>query len=454
MYKELLQFPRDFAWGTATASYQIEGGVEEDGRVPSIWDTFSHIAHNIEDGKTGDVAVDHFHRYLEDIALMKHLGLKHYRFSLAWPRIIVDEKGTVEKRGLAFYDRLIDALLEAEITPYVTLYHWDLPQYLQDIGGWESRNTVDAFLQYAEVVVHHFSDRVEHWMTFNEPWVASFCGNLNGAHAPGKKDVRVALQVAHHMLLAHGKVVPLIKRLAPGAKVGIVHNLASVEPATQKEEDILAAKRWDGAYNRWFTDPIFKGTYPQDMVSYYAKRMPKMEEGDVQAMVAPIDFLGINYYTRRLVAHDYQDQFIEAKQTYRTYAARAEFEEFEVWPEGLYKVLTSVLEQYGNIPLYISENGTTLKDTLSADGCVHDSARVGYLHDHFAAVHQAIAEGCDVRGYFVWSLLDNFEWGFGFSKRFGIVYVDYEDDLRRIPKDSAYFLSAVARTNSVKVQSL
>ena len=454
MYSETLQFPKDFAWGTATASYQIEGGVKEDGRVPSIWDTFSHTPHKIEDGKNGDVAIDHFHRYPEDIALMKQLGLKHYRFSLAWPRIIVDEKGTREPRGLAFYDHLIDALLEAGITPYVTLYHWDLPQYLQDIGGWENRKTVDAFLHYAEVAVRHLSDRVDNWMTFNEPWVASFCGNLNGAHAPGKKDVPSALQVAHHMLLAHGKVVPLIRSIAPKAKVGIVQNLAWVEPATQKDDDILAAVRWDGAYNRWFTDPIFKGSYPEDMVSYYGSRMPVMQEGDMEAMAAPLDFLGVNYYTRRLVAHDFQDQFIEAKQTYRTYVPRSEFEEFEVWPEGLYKVLTSVKEKYGDIPLYIAENGMTLKDMVSSDGCIHDPSRVAYLHDHFASVHQAIVEGCDVRGYFVWSLLDNYEWGFGFSKRFGIVYVDYEDDLRRIPKDSAYFFANVARTNEVKVQSL
>jgi len=454
MHSELLTFPKDFVWGTATASYQIEGGFEQGGRKASIWDTFSHTPGMIEDGATGDVAVDHYHRYREDIKLMQTLGLKHYRMSLAWPRIVPDDCGRVEQRGLDFYDRLLDELLQAGITPYVTLYHWDLPQWLQDRGGWTNRSTVDAFLSYTQTVVHAFSDRVTNWMTFNEPWVASYCGNLNGAHAPGLKDIPTALQVAHHMLLAHGKSVPIIRSEAPHAKVGIGNNLAWVEPATTKAEDVKAAERWDGAYNRLFMDPLFKGQYPQDMIDHFGNAMPVILEGDLQAMQAPLDFLGINYYTRRLVAHDHTEPFIQAKQVYRSYVPRAEFEEFEVWPEGLYKVLKRVKEEYTDLPLYISENGTTLLDAISEDGCVHDPGRVQYLHDHFAATHQAIAEGCDVRGYFVWSFMDNFEWGFGFSKRFGIVYVDYKNNLRRIPKDSAYFLAQTLLSNSIKVHSL
>jgi beta-glucosidase len=454
MYSDILQFPKDFAWGTATASYQIEGGCRQGGRGASIWDTFSHTPGKIEDGQTGDIAVDHYHRYSEDIKLMQALGLKHYRMSVAWPRIIPDSSGKVEQRGLDFYDRLIDSFLEADIMPYVTLYHWDLPQWLQDRGGWADRNTVDAFLAYTQTVVRAFSDRINNWMTFNEPWVASYCGNLNGAHAPGLKDIPTALQVAHHMLLAHGKSVPVIRGEAAKAKVGIVQNLAWVEPATSNEEDVQAARRWDGAYNRLFMDPVFKGSYPQDMVAHFATSMPVVHAGDLEAMKAPMDFLGINYYTRRIVAHDSTDAFIQAKQVYRSYVPRAEFEEFEIWPEGLYKVLKRVKEEYTDLPLYISENGTTLRDTISEDGCVHDPHRVTYLHDHFAATHQAITEGCDVRGYFVWSLLDNFEWGFGFSKRFGIVYVDYTDNLRRIPKDSAFFLSQTLRANSIQVHSV
>ncbi len=454
MYSDVLVFPKDFAWGTATASYQIEGGVHEGGRGESIWDVFSHTPGKIADARTGDVAVDHYHRYPEDIALMHTLGLKNYRLSIAWPRIIPDKSGAIEQRGLDFYDRLIDTLLEAGITAYATLYHWDLPQWLQERGGWADRTTVDAFLSYTEAVVHSLGDRVQHWMTLNEPWVATFCGNLNGAHAPGIRDVKTALQVAHHMLLAHGRAVEVIRREAPHANVGIANNLAWVESATSKREDILAAERWDDAYNRWFMDPLFKGSYPERLVEHYGSLMPTISSGDMEAIAAPIDFLGVNYYTRRLVACDAEDGFIQAKQVYRSHVGRAEFEEFEIWPEGLYKVLVRVKEEYTDLPLYVTENGTTVMDTVSEDGCVHDPDRVGYLRDHFAAVHQAIREGCDVRGFFVWSLLDNFEWGFGFTKRFGIVYVDYDDDLRRILKDSAHFVAQVLRSNSLTVHSI
>jgi beta-glucosidase len=454
MYKEFLQFPDNFVWGTATASYQIEGACAEDGKGPSIWDTFTHREGTVCDGKNADQAIDHYHRYPEDIAIMKQMGLHHYRMSISWSRIFPKGRGRVEQKGLDFYDRLIDSLLLEHITPWVTLYHWDLPQALQDEGGWANRATGDAFVEYATLVARHFGDRVKHWITFNEPWVASICGNLYGVHAPGIKDVRTMLAVSHGMLLAHGKAVRAIRSEVPDAKVGIVNNLAWVEPATNSPEDALAAQRWDGAFNRWFMDPVFKGAYPEDMLAYFGDLVPPIEKDDLATIAAPTDFFGLNYYTRRVVAHDDGDSFIQAKQIYRAYVPRAEFEEFENWPEGLYRVLTNLKEKYGNLPVYISENGTTCLDTLDFDGCVHDPVRVDYLRNHFAAAYQAIKEGCDVRGYFVWSLVDNFEWGFGFSKRFGLVYIDYDDNLRRILKDSSHFYSGVIHKNGFEVHSL
>jgi beta-glucosidase len=453
MYQEFLSFPDDFVWGSATASYQIEGAANEDGKGKSIWDTFAHTPGKIEDGKTGDVAVDHYHRYSEDIDLMRHLGLKHYRMSLAWPRIVPDGSGKVEPRGLDFYDRLVDALLEAGITPWVTLYHWDLPQAMQDSGGWTNRSVVDAFERYADAATARLGDRVKNWMTFNEPWVASVVGNLFGAHAPGLKDVKTTLAVAHGILLGHGRGVAAVRANVKNGKVGIVNNLAWIEPATTSEADAAAARRWDGAFNRWYMDPVFKGSYPTDMLAWFGKLAPEIKPGDMESISAPTDFFGLNYYTRRLVAADPSSSFIEAKQVYRPYAYRAEFEEFEDWPEALYLTLRRIRDEYGNPPVYVSENGTTTIDTLGDDGCVHDPVRVDYLRRHFAAAHQARKEGADVRGYFVWSLLDNFEWGFGFTKRFGIVYVDYQDGLRRVLKDSAHFYADVIRKNGFTVRS-
>ena len=453
MYQEFLSFPENFAWGVATASYQIEGGADEDGRGPSIWDTYSHTPGAIGDGKNGDVAVDHFHRWPEDVALMKALGLRNYRLSLAWPRIVPGGSGRVEPRGLDFYDRLVDGLLEAGIEPWVTLYHWDLPQAMQDSGGWANRKVVDAFAAYADVATRRLGDRVKNWMTFNEPWVASVCGNLYGVHAPGLKDVKTTLAVAHGILLGHGRAVPIVRANVSGGKVGIVNNLAHIEAATPSEADAAAAGRWDGAFNRWYMDPVFRGRYPEDMLRWFGKLAPEILPGDLESISAPTDFFGLNYYTRRLVAANPEDAFIGAKQAYRPYGMRAEFEEFEDWPEALYLVLRRLRDEYGNPRVYVSENGTTTVDTLGDDGCVHDPVRVDYLRRHFAAAWQARKEGADVAGYFVWSILDNFEWGFGFAKRFGLVYVDYEDGLRRIPKDSAHFLSHVIRKRGFMVRS-
>ena len=453
MYSEFLRFPEGFVWGTATSAYQVEGAHDEDGRGRSIWDTFAHTAGKIADGTTGDVAVDHYHRYREDIAIMKHLGLKAYRMSLSWPRILPDGAGRPEERGLGFYDRLVDALLESGVTPWVTLYHWDLPQAMQDAGGWTSRSVVEAFAGYADTVTRRYGDRVKHWMTFNEPWVAAICGNLYGVHAPGLTEVKTALAAAHGLLLGHGKAVPIVRANVPGGRVGIVHNLAQVEAATPRAADREAAARYDGAFNRWYLDPVFRGEYPADMLEWFGRLAPEVRPGDLESIAAAGDFLGVNYYTRRLVAHDENEKLIKARQVYRSYVPRPEFEEWEDWPEGLYLTLRRVRDEYGNPPVYITESGTTSLDAVSADGCVHDPVRVDYLRRHFAAAHQALVEGADVRGYFVWSLIDNFEWGFGRTKRFGIVYTDYGNGLRRIPKDSAHFYADVIDKNGFTMQS-
>lgn len=451
MYEETLQFPKDFRWGVSTAAFQIEGAASEDGKGPSVWDSFAGVPENIADRKNGDVTCDHYHRYREDVSLMKSLNVKNYRMSLAWTRLFPEGSGRRNDAGFAFYDRLIDALLESGITPWVTLFHWDLPECLQKKGGWASRETIDRFLEYADAATAHFSDRVKDWMTFNEPWVYSFCGHLYGVHAPGLKDLPTTLAVAHHILVAHGKAIPIIRKNVPGAKVGIVNNLALIESATERDEDRAAARRWDLAFNKWFMDPLFGRPYPEEIVSLYGKAMPRIEKGDMEAMATKADFLGVNYYTRRLVAYDPKNAHIQAKQVYRPCVARAEFEEWEINPEALYLLLRDIKRDYGDIPIYISENGTSGADSVSADGCVHDPVRVEYLRRHFAAAWQAIQEGCPVRGYFVWSLYDNFEWGFGFTKRFGIVYTDYNRDLRRIIKDSGHFFSGVCADNSFTV---
>ena len=447
MYTEFLSFPRDFAWGTATASYQIEGAADEDGRGKSIWDVFSHKKGNTADGGNGDVACDHYHRYKEDVDLMHNLGIGHYRMSIAWPRIFPSGSGAFNQKGLDFYDRLFDSCLEKGITPWVTLFHWDLPEALEEKGGFANRSTIDHFCEYADKVTSHFGSKIKNWMTFNEPWVYSFCGHLYAAHAPGLKDLPTALSVSHNILLAHGRVMPIIRQNVSGAKAGIVNNLAYIESATNRQEDIEAAKRWDLAFNKWYMDPLFGRGYPEEMVSWYGKNMPEIRDGDMDDIAVFNDFLGVNYYTRRLVSHSPEDSHLRAKQVYRPHYKRAEFEEWEIYPEGLYKVLINIKEQYGNIPVYITENGASLLDKISEDGCVHDPERVEYYRRHFAAGWQAIQEGCNLCGYFVWSLYDNLEWGFGYTKRFGFVYIDRDNNLKRIIKDSGHFIASVFEKN-------
>ena len=438
----MLAFPKDFVWGAATAAYQIEGAPTLDGKGPSIWDTFTHRPGVIEDGTTGDVACDHYHRWRDDVTLMRALNLDAYRFSIAWPRILPAGRGSVNPAGLDFYSRLIDGLLAAGVTPYVTLYHWDLPQALEDEGGWLRRGIVDDFQRYADVVTRALGDRVKHWTTLNEPWVFTWTGYGLGEDAPGLKlGARGALAATHHALLAHGVTVPIIRANVPAADVGIVLDLNHVEPASDRPEDLAASRRWEGCQNRWYLDPVFKGRYPDDMLTLYGEDGPAILPGDLEQIAAPLDYLGVNFY-RRSVAGAGTDLPPINWQRHRPegeYTAMG----WEVSPHGLYDILKTVWDGYHPKAMYVTENGAAFADVVAADGRVHDHRRVDYLREHFAQARRALADGVPLKGYFVWSLLDNFEWACGFAKRFGLIYTDYATQ-QRIIKDSGYYLAEVA----------
>ncbi len=451
----MLKFPEGFVWGTATSSYQIEGAWDEDGKGESIWDRFSHTAGTIEDGSSGDVACDHYHRWPEDVALIKSLGIQAYRFSISWPRILPTGRGKVNQAGLDFYSRLVDGLLEAGIAPCVTLYHWDLPQPLQDEGGWPVRPTAEAFADYADVVSRHLGDRVKCWMTHNEPWVAAFVGHAEGRHAPGIRDWPSALRASHHLLLSHGWAVPVIRRNSPAAEVGIVLNTAPAVPASPSAADYQAWRHFDGLLHRWFLDPLYGWCYPPDVVADCVARgrlrshsLPFVEEGDLEAIAVPTDFLGINYYSRAVVRDEKASDNLP--QTAFPGEERTEMG-WEVYPDGLYDILARVYLAYSPPKIYVTENGASYSDGPDADGRILDRRRIAYLRDHLAAAHRAIQVGVPLAGYFVWSVLDNFEWARGYTQRFGIVWVDYATQ-RRIAKQSALWYNTVIARNGFPLE--
>jgi beta-glucosidase len=429
------QFPSDFVWGTATASYQIEGAANEDGRGESVWDRFAATPGKVRNGDNGSVACDFYHRYRDDIALMRELGIDAFRFSIAWPRVIPDGRGHVNQAGLDFYDRLVDELLGNGITPFATLFHWDTPQSLEDAGGWPARETVDAFAAYVEVVVERLGDRVGHWITHNEPWVVAWVGHGWGHHAPGRTSDTDALAAAHHLLLSHGRAVEILRRLAPPAKVGITLNLDNPLPASIAAEDGIAASWVDGLHNRWFLDPIFRGAYPADMVEAWADNMPEIHDGDLATISAPIDFLGVNNYSSPLVAAD--ENGGRAKIVRREDVDRTDMG-WEIVPEGLHGLLTRLAADYEPPAIYVTENGAAFPDVRSHDGSIHDPERQAYLESYIGAAARAVGDGVPLRGYFAWSLLDNFEWAWGYWKRFGLIYIDYAT-LERVPKGSFYW---------------
>ena len=428
-----VDFPADFVWGAASASYQVEGAVDEDGRGESVWDRFSATPGKVRGGDTGAVACDFYHRYPEDIALMRELGLDAFRFSIAWPRVVPDGRGAVNQKGLDFYDRLVDGLLEAGIEPFPTLYHWDLPQALEDAGGWPERATAEAFVAYVEAVVGRLGDRIRFWTTHNEPWVAAWIGYATGEHAPGRTSQRDATVACHHLLLSHGWATEAIRRAAPDAQVGIVHVLSHAWPATPRPEDEAAAIRADGELNRWMLDPIFRGTYPADLLDRIEHVAPAVRDGDLATISTPIDFLGANYYRRMLVAagpHGPRETSDPGLQ----HTSMG----WEVYPEGLHRTLVRVANDYAPAAIYVTENGAAYDDVRVHDGSVRDPERIGYLESHVDAVGRAIADGAPVKGYFVWSFHDNFEWAMGYSRRFGLVFIDYPT-LVRVPKDSFHW---------------
>lgn len=442
-----LSFPSDFVWGAATAAYQIEGAWNEDGKSESIWDRFCHTPGRIDNGDTGDVACDHYHRWQEDVRLMKEIGLRAYRFSISWPRVLRDGLGPLNPAGMDFYDRLVDALLEAGIQPWVTLYHWDLPQRLEDEGGWPARSTVDAFCAYADAVSRRLGDRVRHWITFNEPYVSAFVGYEEGRHAPGRRSLGDALAAAHHLLLAHGKSLPVIRANCPDAQVGITLNLAWMEPASPSLADRQAARWKDGRVNRWFLDPLAGRGYPADMLASYQSGAEWLQPGDLEQIAAPVDFLGVNYYFREIIRSHSVPEEQNLPRTVFSNAERTEMG-WEVYPEGLYLLLGRLHFEYRFPAIYITENGAAFKDQVGADGQVDDPQRISYLRRHLQQIQRAIACGAPVRGYFAWSLLDNFEWSFGYARRFGLIYTDYATQ-RRIPKSSARWYAQVIRANAV-----
>lgn len=453
-----IHFPKEFVWGTATSSYQIEGAAKEDGRGESIWDRFSKTPGKVQDGTNGDVACDHYHRFREDVALMKGLGMKAYRFSVAWPRVIPSGRGKVNPPGLDFYGRLVDTLLEAGIEPYATLFHWDLPQVLQDQGGWTQRSTAEAFVEYTDAVVRSLGDRVKKWITHNEPWCTSILSYKLGIHAPGLKDTRAALAASHHVLLSHGLAVPVIRSGSKGCEVGITLNLSPGVPASASAADYDAFRHHDGAFNRWFLDPLYGRHYPTDIIADYQKAghlppegMSEVKPGDLEKIAVPCDFLGINYYSRAVLR---SDQVPEEKNLPRTefLAPEAEWTEmgWEVYPDSLRQLLLRLTFEYAPRKLYITENGASYSTRPDAQGRVADEKRLAFLRDHFVAAHKAMEAGAPLAGYFVWSLMDNFEWDRGYSQRFGIVWVDYETQ-KRIPKDSALWYRDVIKANAVQV---
>jgi beta-glucosidase len=425
---DFIQFPPGFTWGVATSAFQIEGASSADGKGPSIWDTFCGSPANIKDGSNGDVACDHYHRYRDDVALMSSLGVDAYRFSMSWPRVQPAGKGAWNEAGFDFYARLLDALEEKGIAPHLTLYHWDLPQALQDEGGWLARDTAHRFAEYAHEVARRFGDRLATIATHNEPWCSANLGYGNAQFAPGVADAKQAIQVSHHLLLSHGLAMQAMRAAAPRARLGIVLNQWTADPATDSEADRALAELEYARSVQWFMDPIFKGRYPELALRAHGANAPVVREGDLEAIHQPLDFLGVNYYFRA---------FCSAENPPREPARELGVTDmgWEIYPQGLTELLVKLKGEYDLPPVYITENGMANFDEV-ADGRVDDRARIDFVARHLAALQAAMAHGVDVRGYFLWSLLDNFEWNSGYSKRFGIVYVDYANQ-RRTPKASA-----------------
>ncbi|MCG2586766.1 GH1 family beta-glucosidase [Massilia sp. TS11] len=430
-------FPADFIWGCATSSYQIEGAVTADGRVPSIWDVFAAQPGTIRDGSSGAVACDHYHRWPEDLDLARQLGVNAYRFSIAWPRVF-SARGRLNTAGLDFYERLVDGMLARGMRPWATLYHWDLPQFLQEQGGWGARSTATAFAEFADAVSRRLGDRVQHWITHNEPWCTVIHGHYEGIHAPGLRDFRLALQVGHHVLLSHGLALQALRRNVPQARVGLALSLHPLRAATDSAADQAATQRHDGLRNRWFLDPLYGRGYPQDIWQAVGAAAPEVRAGDLDLIAAPTDFLGVNYYFPEVVADAPGQGVLGLRIVEQAGVERTAFG-WEVSPDGMVDLLQRLQRDYPTGPIYITENGASFEDRLGPDGRVDDPQRQAYLARHLAALLRARAAGCDVRGFFAWSLLDNFEWAQGYVRRFGLAYVDFQTQQRVLKASGQWY---------------
>lgn len=442
-----MTFPDGFTWGTATASYQVEGAWDEDGKGESIWDRFSHTEGKINTGETGDVACDQYHRYPEDVAIMKQLGMRGYRFSIAWSRIFPDASGTVNQKGVDYYSRLVDELLASGVKPFPTLFHWDLPQWLEDRGGWSNRAIIDDFTRYCEVMVNALGDRVKDWMVFNEPWVFVYLGYLYGVHAPGVRDSDRAVKASHIVNLAQASAMKAMRATGKPSMVGSAYSMAASYPASESEADRAAAERHHAWNNVWFIDPILKGTYPNAYIEQ-EKMLRKMDirPGDMEAMREKFDFIGINLYQRTIVAAAEQDRNLGIRPVQGP-GPRTAFG-WEVWPAALYQMIKRIDRDYDRPVIYVTENGCSYPTAPGADGKVHDQERIDFYNAFIGQVGRAIDEGCDVRGYYAWTLVDNFEWAEGFRQRFGIVHLDTETQKRTI-KDSGYWFRDLIAKNQI-----
>jgi beta-glucosidase len=458
---QAVRFPTGFVWGAAAAAHQIEGSTTADGRSDSIWDTFARVDGAIAGGDTGEHAVDHYRRMPSDVALMAEMGLPAYRFSIAWPRVRPGA-GPPHQAGLDFYSRLVDELLEHGITPWATLYHWDLPQTLEDVGGWPVRSTAERFAEYASTIGEHLGDRVENWITLNEPWCSAFVGYAQGRHAPGRREPKAAAAAVHHLLLAHGMGVEALRAVVPSPNIGLTLNPTNFTASdAQSEADRDVARQLDGLRNRIFLDPVLQGEYPADVVADLEQfgLGDHIRDGDLAVISRPIDFVGVNYYEDYVVAADAVAPAESAQPGPSVYvgAEHARFVDnglprtamdWEVRPDGLYDLLIRLHRDFPNTPIVITENGAAYDDVVASNGQVHDDQRIEYLDGHLRALHRALSEGVDVRGYFAWSWIDNFEWSEGYAKRFGLVYTDYESQ-RRTVKDSGQWYSSVISTNAL-----
>ena len=448
-------YPRDFKWGTATSSYQIEGAPTAGGKGPSVWDTFSHIEGKIKNGDTGDRACDHYHLWRDDIGLLKNLGVNAYRFSISWPRIFPTGKENEPNQiGLDFYSRLVDALLENQITPFITLNHWDIPQGLEDIGGWTERDIVHDFVKYSYHVSRHLGDRVKHWITHNEPWCVSYIGYIGGHKPPGLKNNWVkSLAAAHHLLLSHGMAIPEIRNNSKQSDVGITLNLNTAIPASGSTYDEDACRFYDGQFNRLYLNPLYKNEYPDDVFQYLKTKslisesdLNFIKQGDLNIISTKTDFLGVNYYSRAVI----RNEDIDEKNNFPRNVHMGPETDFgwEIYPPGIYDLLMKLKNEYKVQNIYITENGCSYGDGPNSEGKINDKRRIDYYHSHLTELKRAIEDGVPCSGYFAWSLMDNFEWAQGFSQRFGLIWVDFET-LERIPKDSYYWYKKYISANGL-----